>query len=87
MPFLVARRISKFFGHVTALDGVDISLYAGEVLAPVGDNGAGKSTLVSILSGVSQTTRVAHPLTSIVATSHERGGGSKTRGSDNGPDH
>ena len=53
-PFLEARGISKFFGHVTALDGVDISLYPGEVLALVGDNGAGKSTLVSILSGVTQ---------------------------------
>ena len=53
-PFLEARGISKFFGHVTALDKVDISLYPGEVLALVGDNGAGKSTLVSILSGVAQ---------------------------------
>ena len=53
-PFLEARGISKFFGHVTALDRVDISLHPGEVLALVGDNGAGKSTLVSILSGVAQ---------------------------------
>ena len=52
--FLEAKGISKFFGHVTALDSVDISLYQGEVLALVGDNGAGKSTLVSILSGVLQ---------------------------------
>ena len=53
-PFLEARGISKFFGHVTALDNVTVSLYPGEVLALVGDNGAGKSTLVSILSGVAQ---------------------------------
>ena len=53
-PFLEARGISKFFGHVTALDNVTVSLYPGEVLALVGDNGAGKSTLVSILSGAAQ---------------------------------
>ena len=53
-PFLEARGISKFFGHVTALDNVTVALYPGEVLALVGDNGAGKSTLVSILSGVAQ---------------------------------
>jgi ribose transport system ATP-binding protein len=44
--------ISKRFGHVTALDGVDLSAYAGQVLAVVGDNGAGKSTLIKIISGV-----------------------------------
>jgi ABC-type sugar transport system ATPase subunit len=37
---------------VTALDGVDLSAFAGQVLAVVGDNGAGKSTLIKILSGV-----------------------------------
>jgi ribose transport system ATP-binding protein len=44
--------ISKRFGHVTALDGVDLSAHAGQVLAVVGDNGAGKSTLIKIISGV-----------------------------------
>ena len=36
------------------LDGVDLQLYANEVLGVVGDNGAGKSTLIKILSGVIQ---------------------------------
>src|SRR6476659_2803371 len=49
---LELRRLSKRFGHVTALDGVDLSAYAGQVLAVVGDNGAGKSTLIKIISGV-----------------------------------
>jgi ABC-type sugar transport system ATPase subunit len=49
---LELRGIAKRFGHVTALDGVDLSAYAGQVLAVVGDNGAGKSTLIKIISGV-----------------------------------
>jgi ABC-type sugar transport system ATPase subunit len=44
--------VSKRFGHICALDDVDVSVRAGEVLALVGDNGAGKSTLIKILAGV-----------------------------------
>ena len=51
-PVLEARGVVKHFGAVTALHGVDMALYRGEIAALVGDNGAGKSTLLKILSGV-----------------------------------
>jgi len=52
IPIVEARKMSKHFGHVSALVNVDLTLAHGEVLGVVGDNGAGKSTLMKILSGV-----------------------------------
>ena len=46
-----AKGIVKRYGQVTALDGADFELRAGEILAVIGDNGAGKSSLIKCLSG------------------------------------
>src|SRR4051812_23996989 len=44
--------ISKSFGPVQALEGVDFDVRPAEVVALVGDNGAGKSTLVKVIAGI-----------------------------------
>jgi D-xylose transport system ATP-binding protein len=51
-PALELRDVSKHYGGVTALAGVSLMVYPGEVVALVGDNGAGKSTLVKTISGI-----------------------------------
>ena len=48
---LQARGLVKRYGSVTAIDGADFDLKAGEILAVIGDNGAGKSSLIKALSG------------------------------------
>jgi ABC-2 type transport system ATP-binding protein len=50
-PAVTVRGLRKRYGFHTALDGVDLTIRSGEVLALLGPNGAGKTTLVEILEG------------------------------------
>ena len=52
VPLLELRTISKSFGAVQALRGVDLSPDSGQVTALVGDNGAGKSVLIKTIAGI-----------------------------------
>jgi ABC-type sugar transport system ATPase subunit len=51
-PLLSLRGITKNFGAVQALRGVDLDILPGKVTALVGDNGAGKSTMIKTISGI-----------------------------------
>jgi signal transduction histidine kinase/ABC-type multidrug transport system ATPase subunit len=51
MPLLSVSRLSMAFGPVRALDGIDLSIMPGEVVALAGENGAGKTTLLRALGG------------------------------------
>lgn len=51
-PILEMHEIQKHFGHIIALSGVSINVYAGECHCLLGDNGAGKSTFIKTMSGV-----------------------------------
>ncbi|MFO7243958.1 MAG: ATP-binding cassette domain-containing protein [Actinomycetes bacterium] len=51
-PIIELRHVTKSFGPVDVLRGVNFTAYPGRVTALVGDNGAGKSTLIKGLAGV-----------------------------------
>ncbi|WP_192253653.1 ABC transporter ATP-binding protein [Mesorhizobium silamurunense] len=50
-PLLTTKGLSRHFGGLRAVDGVDFALIPGEIRAIIGPNGAGKTTFVSLLSG------------------------------------
>lgn len=54
---LEGRKLTMRFGGLVAVDGVDISLKRGEVLAVIGPNGAGKTTLLNVVTGIYEPTQ------------------------------
>src|SRR6476469_6280361 len=56
-PLVEMSDVGKAFGPIVALEGINLTVRAGEVACVLGDNGAGKSTLIKIISGL-------HPHTS-----------------------
>jgi ABC-2 type transport system ATP-binding protein len=55
-PVVEIRGVSKRFGALAALDGVDLDIRRGEIFALLGPNGAGKTTLISIVAGLLRAT-------------------------------
>jgi branched-chain amino acid transport system ATP-binding protein len=55
-PAIEARAVSKHFGGIVALDGVDLAVAPADVFGLIGPNGAGKTTLFDLLSGVERPT-------------------------------
>jgi polar amino acid transport system ATP-binding protein len=53
-PLIAARALTKTYGAIPALNGVDLSVARGEVIVIIGPSGSGKSTLIRCLNGLEQ---------------------------------
>ena len=56
MAVLETRNLTKEFGDLTAVDGIDFAIDRGEIVGIIGPNGAGKTTFVNLLTGVIEAT-------------------------------
>ena len=55
-PAIVARGLTKRFGEITAVDGLDLELASGRIYGLLGPNGSGKTTLIRLLTGLARPT-------------------------------
>ena len=56
VPQIVIDNVTKSYDHVTAVDGVSLKIYKGEMFALVGGSGCGKTTLLRMLAGFDEPT-------------------------------
>jgi ABC-type uncharacterized transport system ATPase subunit len=56
VPLLQAKALTKRYGGVTAVEGVDLEIGSGDLVCLIGPNGAGKSTFIGLISGLVQPT-------------------------------
>ena len=56
MPILEVKTLSRYFGGLAALDGLNLKVEEGEIRGIIGPNGAGKTTLFNVISGVYRPT-------------------------------
>ncbi len=56
-PLIEMENVGKSYGAISALEGIDLTVEAGEITCVLGDNGAGKSTLIKIMAGLHQHTQ------------------------------
>ncbi len=56
-PLIEMENVGKSYGAISALEGINLTVEAGEIACVLGDNGAGKSTLIKIMAGLHQHTQ------------------------------
>ncbi|MFM8792986.1 MAG: ATP-binding cassette domain-containing protein, partial [Solirubrobacterales bacterium] len=78
-PAVRAEGLRKEFGQTVALDGLDLLVDTGEIVAVLGPNGAGKTTLLTILEGLLQRDRLAELLAKSLGPDRRTGPGHQSR--------